>query len=129
MLFSTMCWLFCYCFLIILDTTVHLISNESEDMKLLKPIFNYNCMQLCFNLKIVLDKLASRSQWILVLWREHQNHCEQLLVAKWLKTVVFGCLPAMLCRFHAIPMLHIILMQYLIFDGVMHIFINTIKFN
>ena len=32
MLFSTMCWLFCYCFLIILDTTVHHISNESEDM-------------------------------------------------------------------------------------------------
>ena len=33
MLFSTMCWLFCYCFLIILDTTVHHnILNESEDM-------------------------------------------------------------------------------------------------
>ena len=32
MLFSTMCWLFCYCFLIILDTTVHHISTESEDM-------------------------------------------------------------------------------------------------
>ena len=31
-LFSNMCWLFCYCFLIILDTTVHHISNESEDM-------------------------------------------------------------------------------------------------
>ena len=50
MLFSTMCWLFCYCFLSILDTTVHHISNESEDMYLLKPIYNYNFMLLCFNL-------------------------------------------------------------------------------
>ena len=50
-LFSTMCWLFCYCFLIILDTTVHHISKELEDMLLLKPICNYNYMQLCFNLK------------------------------------------------------------------------------
>ena len=32
MLFSIMCWLFCYCFLITIDTTVHHISNESEDM-------------------------------------------------------------------------------------------------
>ena len=32
MLFSTMCWLFCYGFLIILDKIVHHVSNESEDM-------------------------------------------------------------------------------------------------
>ena len=37
--------------LIILDTIVHHISNELEDMWLLKPICNYNCMQLCFILK------------------------------------------------------------------------------
>ena len=41
-----MCWLFCYSFLIILDTTIHHISNESEDMYLLKHICNYNFMQL-----------------------------------------------------------------------------------
>ena len=32
MSFATMCWLFCYCFLIIFNTTVHHISNVSEDM-------------------------------------------------------------------------------------------------
>ena len=62
MLFSTMRWLLCYSFLIMLDTTVHHISYESEDMLLLKHICNYNFMQLCFNLKIIkiiLDKFAS----------------------------------------------------------------------
>ena len=69
MLFSTMCWLFCYCDLIILDTTVHHISNESEEMYLIKPICIYNFMQLCFNLKIikiVLVKFSSCSQQLLV---------------------------------------------------------------
>ena len=33
MLFSTMCWLFCYCLpYYFYTTTVHHISNESEDM-------------------------------------------------------------------------------------------------
>ena len=41
MLFSIVCWLFCYSFLIILDKIVHHISNELEDMKLLKPVCNY----------------------------------------------------------------------------------------
>ena len=49
MLFSTMCLFFCYCFLVIFNTTVHYISNESEDISLLNPICNFNCMQLCFN--------------------------------------------------------------------------------
>ena len=35
-------------------------------------------------IKIVLDKLASQSQGLLVPWREHPSHCERLLVAKWL---------------------------------------------
>ena len=35
-----MCWFFCYCFLIIFNTTVHYISNESEDISLLNPICN-----------------------------------------------------------------------------------------
>ena len=43
MLFSTMCWLFCYVILIILDKIVHHISNESEEI--------YNFILFCFNLK------------------------------------------------------------------------------
>ena len=50
MLFSTMGWLFVIVFLI-LDTKVHHISNESEDMLLLKHICNYNFMQLSLNFK------------------------------------------------------------------------------
>ena len=83
MLFSTMCWLFCYRFLIILDKIVHHISNESEDMQLLKPVCNY--VLIWKIIKIVLDKLGGRSQRLLVPWWEHLSRCERLLVAKGLK--------------------------------------------
>ena len=51
MLFSKLCVGYFVFFFFFLDTSVHHISNESEDMLLLKPICNYNFMQLCFNLK------------------------------------------------------------------------------
>ena len=70
---------------------VHHISNETEDMKLLKLIYVIiilcNFVLIWKLIKIVLDKLASRSGRLLVPLRDHTRRCERLLVAKGLKVI------------------------------------------
>ena len=88
MLFSTMCWLFCYCFIIIFDTTIHHISYESEDMWLLKLICNYNFMQLCFNLKNSLNCPGYIGEPLTAVFRPMARTPEpRLLVAEGLRKI------------------------------------------
>ena len=49
-------------------------------------------MQLCFNIYInFMDKFGSRSQCLLVPWRDHPSHCERLLIAKGLILIYNIC--------------------------------------
>ena len=50
MLFSTMCWLFCYSFLITLDTTVHHISNAIY----VKHLYKRVCLSATFGSRFII---------------------------------------------------------------------------